>query len=160
MTKKAKPKAESVETNPLKRAEALLKEFKAQADAAILSVNSAVGREAHNAAVEEAIPVCRRSYAFGYALSQMTRNTFYRVSDKPLRELKIQSRSILLPPAALPDEALEILEALKVVMPPPKVFEGEAEYQQWLKDSGMHEVIEEDDYQSQTAQQSKFPSRD
>ncbi len=160
MMKKNKPKAQPVEADPLARAEALLKEFKAQADTAILSVNSAVGREAHNAAVEEAIPVCRRSYAFGYALSQITRNTLYRVSDKPLRELKIQSRSIMLPPAALPDEALEVLEALKTTMPPPKVFEGEAEYQQWLKDNGMHEVIEEDEYRSQTAQRSKFPSTD
>lgn len=160
MMKKAKLKAESVETNPLKRAEALLKEFKAQADTSILSVNSAVDREAHDAAVEAAIPVCRRSYAFGYALSQIARNTLYRVSDKPLRELKIQSRSMLIPPAALSDEALEVLEVLKATLPLPKVFEGEAEYRQWLKDNGMHEVMDEDEYRSQTAQRSKFPSTD
>jgi hypothetical protein len=52
--KKKKAKVESVETDPLTRAEELLREFQAKADAAILAVNSVVGREAHNAAVAEA----------------------------------------------------------------------------------------------------------
>jgi hypothetical protein len=55
------------------------------------------------------IPVCRRSYAFAYALSQITKKTVYRISDKPLRELKVQSRCMLLPPTPLPDEALEVV---------------------------------------------------
>jgi hypothetical protein len=149
---------ESVSRNdPLKRAEGLFKEFKAAADAAILSVNSAVGREARDSAVAEAIAVCRRSYAFGYALSQATMKTAYRVSDKPLRELKIQSRKLLLAPTPLPDEALGVLEALKATMPPPKIFEGEAEYQKWLKEKRMTEVDEKSD---QTWRRDKFLSID
>jgi hypothetical protein len=44
-------------------------------------------------------------------------------------------------------------------MPPSKIFEGEAEYQRWLKENGMVEV-DPDDYWSQTARRSKFPSMD
>ena len=49
MMKKNKPKAQPVKADPLERAEALLKELKTDADAAILSLKSAVGREAQDA---------------------------------------------------------------------------------------------------------------
>lgn len=159
MKKRGRP-PKQVETDPLTRAKELLKKFKAEADAAILSVNTALGRRAHDSAVGEAIAVCRRSYAFGHALSQITGKSIYRVSGKPLRELKIQARSILLSPTPLPDEAIAVLEELKTTMPLPKIFEGEAEYQRWLKVRGMVEIVEDkDDYRSQTARQ-KFPSVD
>jgi len=69
--------------------------------------------------------------------------------NKFLRRRWVGVKHGVIAPAPLPDEAVEILEALKATMPPSRIFEGEAEYRANLQTKGSVE-IDDNDYVSQT----------
>jgi hypothetical protein len=144
MNKKSKGE---VIADPLTRAEELLRAFEVQACESLQLVNNAVDAKDIDGALAKALEAHRRAFAFGHALFQITGKSIFRLSEKPLREVKIRARSIIIPAAPLPDAALAVLQDVKNASPAPKIFDGESEYQQWLKQKRMIEV-DDDDHRS------------
>ena len=63
-----------------------------------------------------------------------------RIGSDDLRHRIRAMRGLAMPPAPLPPEALQVLEALKPKQPTvPKVFEGEDEWQKYLKENNLTE---------------------
>jgi hypothetical protein len=136
-----------IESDPLKRAEQLLHEFDTAAGAALVKLNNTIGSTNIDSALSEAAEIYRRGYAFSHALFQATGRTIYRRPwnfPEQLTEYQRQRWTGIkrnsMPSAVLPDEAKEILEQLKAVKPPSKIFEGENEWQEDLRKRGLVEA--------------------
>jgi hypothetical protein len=59
-------------------------------------------------------------------------------------------------PRTIYHQALMLLKSKRAATQSPRIFEGENEYQAWLKSKGISEL--DDDYISETGRRPKFPS--
>jgi hypothetical protein len=153
----------TTESDRLARAEELLGKFETEFGEALALVNTARNDRDLDASLLQAGETRQRAYAFANALYEATGRSIYRRKWDFHRQLSgaLQDRwdrlKHAIPRSPLPREAVAVLEELRAVMPRPKIFEGESEYQKWLKDQNLREVYP-NDYQSQTRGRARLAS--
>jgi hypothetical protein len=125
--------------------------LRAQRDKAKAQAESGAGDREITAALSRLVEGHRLLVGFLHDFEQITgRRTYVKESRVTLRELvgsaDLQRRLAALrhgglPTVTLPKEAKELLDRLRAVAPkgPPKIFEGRAEFVQYLKDNGLTE---------------------
>jgi hypothetical protein len=165
---KKKVRVDEIETerviDPLTMAEEILRDLDDQFTAELSKVALAKTTEEMDATLIEAGKAYRQAYALSHQLATITGRNIYRrrwdfagrLSEFSMKRWTMVKRAV--PVSPLPPKALEVIEQLKASAPPPKVFEGEHEYQAWLEANNRVE-IDVEEYKSQTGRP-KFPSMD
>ena len=151
----AKETVELIQFNPVSAGERYYAELNMEVDRRLQAVNGAVGEESITSALLAAY------YAFGHALAEATQRRGYEThltlaermpTDFLKRRLQGLRHSGSLPPVAIPAIGRKILEAIEAQQGPkpgPKVFQGENEWQEYLRQRGLVEV-DPDPYVSRT----------
>jgi hypothetical protein len=155
--KLAKEKAEQLdELNPITAAERLISQLANESDRAMMRVNTAVGDEKIGAALLEAAEHYRRLVGFSHDVAEITQQkqfeirwTFQNKLTDYQRRLWLAIKHGIASSKPLPG-AKVILDKLKESAPPPKVFQGEAEYRQYLEENNLVEADPNSFYQSRT----------
>jgi hypothetical protein len=149
-----KENREQLEMSPVAAAERLAAQLSQQCDQAMAKINYAVGDAAISKALTVASQCYRRIVGFSHDVATITGQSRFEQRWNFQARLTDHQRRLWLglkhamPAPKPPSAAKAILDRLKAIAPPPKIVEGEHEYQQHLEATGQVEADPNSFYKS------------
>lgn len=158
---------EQIALSPLSACERMREILSLEVDGRLQAVGKTLGTKVDRALLALSLS-WRRYVAFSNELATITGKNAYQIRanlGSKIRSYDLRRRLPSgpgLPPEPLPPEAIECLNALRAVTPPrvKKVFEGEVEFQKFLRDNNLVEDDPNASYESPTLTGSSRPSRE